>query len=82
MAFLRNMMEQLRQFKLSLLQLNGPRSETTVRLATHEKGNNIVYFYLMEACTSLVAKTYKGTWTNSLLKFCETRLSIADEIAL
>ena len=41
----------------------------------------------MEACTkgpetSLVARTYKGTWANSLLKLCETRLAIEDEKAV
>ena len=61
--------------------------ETTVRLATHGKGNNIAYSYLMEACTkghetSLVARKYKETWANNLLKLCETRLAIEDEKAV
>ena len=39
--------------------------ETTVRLATHEKGNNVAYSYLMETCTeglktNVVARIYKG----------------------
>ena len=41
----------------------------------------------MEACTkgtetSLVARIFKGTWANSLLKLCETRLAIEDEKAV
>ena len=61
--------------------------ETEVRLATHGKGNNVAYSYLMEACTkgpetSLVARTYKRTWANSLLKLCESRLAIEDEKAV
>ena len=41
----------------------------------------------MEACTkspetSLDARTYKGTWANSLLKLCEAGLAIADKKAV
>ena len=39
--------------------------ETGVKLATHEKSNNVAYSYLMKACTKgpktdLVVRTYKG----------------------
>ena len=58
-----------------------------MRLITNGKGNNVAYSYLMKACikspeTSLVAKTYKGTWSNSLLTLCETRLAVKDKKAV
>ena len=77
-------MEHTRQFNRLFIE---SAEETEIRLVTHGKGNNIAYSYLMEICTkgpetSLVAKTFKGTWANKLLKLCETRLAIKDEKAV
>ena len=65
MAFLMKYDGAYEAIQFSFLQLNLVEN-TGVRLATHGKGNNALYFYLMEACTkgpetSLVARTFKGT---------------------